>query len=81
MERALSYGTLIVAATIMLAFADAAHAGSPVGVRGATFTGNYVGGCRGPSCSVRGPTPTTVQKRCRTYGPQPGHGGHAYTLC
>ena len=29
MERALSYGTLIVAATIMLAFADAAHTGSP----------------------------------------------------
>jgi len=80
MERILSYGTLIAAATVVLSLASTAHAGNTAsGVK--ESAGNYAGGCRGPSCSVRGPTPTTNQKRCITVGPKPGQGGHPYTRC
>jgi len=86
MERMLSYGTLIATITTMLVLADGAHAGSVVGgVRGPSPSGNLQGGtgggCRGAACSVKGPTPTTNQKRCITVGPKPGQGGHAYTRC
>jgi hypothetical protein len=85
MARMLICGTLIAIPMIVLAPMNAAYAGN-VGARGPTTSGNYHGGpgtgCKGPACSIKGPTPrTNKMQHCYTVSPPPGSGGRPYTKC